>query len=426
MKKIIYAFYVIALTMLSTTFIQAQTVDSISMGPGYANDIYYSMENGEVANVARDNWDIAFFTPRFSAGIMINDGYTAAGSFTTLYTYPYDDTAAWESIDTSSMALWSPMYNSSEYWEEGAFNMNSTGHPDYGWGWYNMTNHHLYGDSLYILDIPGVGLKKLWITEKNPIDNIYYFKYADIDGSKMHEVELDVSKYEDRRFIYYSLVNDELVNREPDMTSWDFVFTRYFEKIEDNTGEFQYYPVTGVASNVDIGVNNFHPVPLEFMDWSSEPFDSLKNTIGHDWKSFDFSTGWNILDSNVYFLQNYEGNVYKLIFTWWDGSTTGDLALEKQLVSLVNVGEMKADEVETEIFPNPASDHFTVRGDVSLKGNVMITVYDQSGRVAMQQTAASSELVRGITIHDAGLATGLYIVQVAGENFSARQKLMIR
>ena len=318
------------------------------------------------------------------------------------------------------------MYNSSGVWEEGAFNRNANGHPDYGWGWYNMVNHHLYGDSIYIISIPGVGVKKLWIVEKNPIDNVYMFRYADLDGSKANEVELDVSEYEDRRFIYYSLVNDEVVNREPASETWDIVFTRYFEEIEDNEGEIQYYPVTGVASNVDIGANNFHPVPLEFMDWSSEPFDSLKNAIGHDWKYFDFSTGWTVIDSNVYFLQNYDGNVYKLIFTWWDGSTTGDFALEKQLVSLVDVDERLTDPAEMLVFPNPASSHFTVKGKMNAAGALTLAIFDQSGRMVYVQAADAGELDRGIQISDIGLTTGLYIIQVTGDGVSLQQKLMVR
>jgi hypothetical protein len=425
MKKLLYTFHVMAMILLSTLFVQSQTTDTLSMGPGYGNDIFYSMENGEVASAPRDNWDIAFYTPRFSAGIIVNEGYGGMQGYTTLYTYPYGDTSAWESVDTSNMALWKPLYNSPEYWEEGAFNRNSTGHPDYGWGWYNMVNHHLYGDSLYIIDIPGVGLKKIWIIEKNPIDNIYMFKYADLDGSKDNEVELDVSQYEDRRFIYYSLVNDEVVDREPDSQSWDIVFTRYFEELEAE-GEIVPYLVAGAASNVDIGANNFHPVSLDFMEWSSEPFDSLKNTIGHDWKSFDFTTGWVILDSNVYFVQNFDGNVYKLIFTWWDGSTTGDFALEKQLVSLVDVDEFEQEVAEIEVYPNPATTQFNIRGKVDYKEPLTVSVYDQSGRRVHAFDTDAMELERGILVNRADFSTGLYIIQITGDNFTARQKLMIR
>jgi len=44
------------------------------MGPGYANDIYYSMDEGQIANIPRAGWDIAFYTCAISAGIIINEG----------------------------------------------------------------------------------------------------------------------------------------------------------------------------------------------------------------------------------------------------------------------------------------------------------------------------------------------------------------
>jgi len=36
--------------------------ETISMGSGYANDIFYSLKNGVAATVPRTNWDIAFQT----------------------------------------------------------------------------------------------------------------------------------------------------------------------------------------------------------------------------------------------------------------------------------------------------------------------------------------------------------------------------
>jgi hypothetical protein len=416
-----YALHVIAMVLLSTFTIKAQTVDTLSMGPEYANDIFYSMENGVVSTVERSNWDIAFYTPKFSAGVMVNEGMEIK-----LYTYPNGDTSDWASIDTTNMSTWLPIYNSPEIWEDGAFNRNATGHPDYGWGWYNMADHHLYGDSLYILDIPGEGKKKLWIMEKKSIDNIYIFKYADLGGTKENEVELDVSQYEDRRFIYYSLVNEEVVNREPESDTWDILFTRYYEEIEDGEGNVVNYPVNGATTNIDIGANNFRPVAPDYSDWSYEPFDSMKNTIGHDWKFFDFSTGWIVLDSNVYFVQNYKGDVYKLVFTWWDGMSSGDFALEKELVSLVSVDEVSVAADEFIVFPNPASDHFTVRGDFDFKGEAGISVIDQSGRIVYREERSADDLRGGVQIGNIDLPQGLYIISIRGNDISSTQKLMIR
>ncbi len=45
------------------------------MGAGYANEIYYSLENGVVGSVSRSSWDIAFSTNPMSSTILINEGY---------------------------------------------------------------------------------------------------------------------------------------------------------------------------------------------------------------------------------------------------------------------------------------------------------------------------------------------------------------
>ena len=128
MNRKLYTINLIAALLLSSFMLSGQGIpvrDSLSMGPSYANDIFYSFKNGEVSSVERNTWDIAFFTPRFSAGIIINEGVGVE-----LYTYPNGDTSSWTNIDTSGMASWKLLNNDPNYWEEGAFNMNALGHPD--------------------------------------------------------------------------------------------------------------------------------------------------------------------------------------------------------------------------------------------------------------------------------------------------------
>ena len=57
--------YSLVLTMIFTYSIYAQT-QSISLQPSYTNQSFYSMENGEVANVDNADWDLAFSTGAMS------------------------------------------------------------------------------------------------------------------------------------------------------------------------------------------------------------------------------------------------------------------------------------------------------------------------------------------------------------------------
>ena len=142
--------YILFILIYITSFnIQSQN-QSVSMNSGYANQIFYSMQNGEMLNIQNDNWDIAFSTDAFSSTIRINDGKGVQ-----LYTYHLGDTSEWDMINTSTPnILYNPMYNSDITWETGAFDINTTSSGfDYGWGVYNLQTHHIVGDSIFVIQI---------------------------------------------------------------------------------------------------------------------------------------------------------------------------------------------------------------------------------------------------------------------------------
>lgn len=396
-------------------------VDSLSMGASYANDIFYSFETGEVAAVERENWEIAFYTSGFSVGIITNGGIGIR-----LYNYPNGDTSNWTSIDTTGFLNWKLLFNSTSTWEEGAFNRNALGHPDYGWGIYNMNNHHIVGDSLFILDSPFSGLKKLWIVEKDAVQNIYRFRYANLDGTDLQEVELNISDYTDKRFVYYSLEDSQVTDREPDSDRWDILFTKYWELVPNNEGDFSPYIVTGVLNNVDIASNEFYPVAPDFMDWDSKPMDSVINNIGYDWKILTPEFSWEIKDSNYYFIQNYNGSIYKMWFEWWGGSSTGDFSFYKQMVNPVSVDEISGNQDSFQVFPNPATNYLNIKAPVGLKGVFELYLTDQTGRIVFSKILAENEMKNNIQISNLNLPAGIYIITISGVKYVESQSLIIR
>jgi len=64
--------------------------DTLVMGTGYANDVYYSMSKRITKTSPRNNWDIAFKTNAFSASILTNNTMGIS-----LYTYPKSDIEPW-------------------------------------------------------------------------------------------------------------------------------------------------------------------------------------------------------------------------------------------------------------------------------------------------------------------------------------------
>lgn len=419
--KIKYLLTIIIIISISLSTVNAQikdyTEETLNMEPGYANDLFYSMSDGLVASVERAGWDIAFYTSAFSAGIIINEG-----NGVMLYNYPNGDTAAWATVDTSGMSSWTALVNSPEIWEDGAFNRDATGHPDYGWGVYNTVTHSLTGTKIYLINVPNVGVKKLWIVDKISVDNIYHIRYANLDGSDEQNVEIDANPYTDKNFIYFSLETNQVVDREP-AGNWDILFTKYFDLTQDMAGNWTNYLVTGATSNVNRATSKYYPVAANYNDWSAKPMDSLKNTIGYNWKSFSMANfAWEVEDSTAFFVKNDAGDVYKLIFTNWEGTSTGVFSLAKEMVSAAFISDFETSS-NLNVYPNPASNKININSGISFNGELVIS--DISGRIIYSQqinTNANSP----VSLDISDINKGLYILTIDSKNFKEATKFIVR
>jgi hypothetical protein len=419
MKKVLLFAALIFSGLLPFSSFANPVHDTVAMGPGYGNDVFYSLSGGVVKSEPRNNWDIAFYTNRWSAGIMINDG---AGHM--LYTYPNGDTSSWNNIDSTGISEWINLYNSDTIWEDGAFNRNSLGHPDYGWGVYNMINHDVVGDSLYIVKLANGSLKKLWIKRKNSITNTFHFKYANLNGSQEVNETLNVTPYQSNRmFIYYSLVNQAIVDREPDIASWDLLWSRYAAIVYDLSGNASYYIVVGVTNNLEVEASKHHPVGPDFDSWYTKPFETHKTPIGHNWKEFNMTQfQWLITDSLTYFVKNRQGDIYKLQFDYFSGSGAGKTGLVKKLLSLVSVNEQPSTNAFS-VFPNPATSLITIELPEN-ENNAEIRIFDQAGRLVLSETTTTK--AQNYQVNLENLRNGLYIIEVKNGNATNRQKLIVK
>ncbi|NOX48407.1 MAG: T9SS type A sorting domain-containing protein [Chlorobi bacterium] len=412
MKKIYFIVLIIVLG-LNSLFALGNTAmenDSVSLGAGYANDVYYSFESGEILSVERQNWDIAFYTSPWSAGIITN-----GGNGTELYLYPFSDTSAWNSIDTTGLSTWPVLFNSTDDWENGAFNRHATGHPDYGWGVYNSITHDVVGDSLYLLKLSDGNLKKLWIQKKVSMQNTWYFKYADLDGGNEVSEVLSFNDYTDKNFVYYSIQTGESLDREPASVTWDILFTKYMGINND-----QPYPVTGVLNNVDVPANKFMEVGPDFEDWLAAPMDSTKSSIGYDWKYFDMTQFTYIMeDSLTYFVRNKDKNVYKLVFSAFD-YTIGKVVFEKSMVYTSAISESKPETLFS-VYPNPASDFINI-GFMEKSGWEGISIADINGKTIYQAKVSGKNIKIPISKYPAGI----YFVSLKSANSFQVRKLIIR
>lgn len=404
---------------------QAETV-TVSIGAGYADQVWYSLENGVKGTEAKDDWDLAFEISGFSASILVNH---VADNL--LWSYPNGDTADWNNIDTSGIDFWPPLFNSYEYWELGAFNVgyDPNNANDLGWGVYNSTNHHVMGDSLYILKTGNGDYKKLWIISL--ASGTYNFKMANLDGSSEITRTLVKGDFPDKNFAYYDISSDQNLDREPISDTWDLLFTQYGE---------QYYPgygqvnATGIFQNKGLEAAKVYPVDDKetYDDYQSATFTDKINGIGRSWKGLDQNYQWVIADSTVYFAYAKNGKLWKLVMRDFGGSADGNYVFSKEEIELTNdssiaVGSVPSQPAVLQLYPNPAVD-----GEVT----VVYHLLDQSSEAQLMITdlqgrPVHSELLSGVGLSTQRISTdrmpaGIYMVSLRSESAMTTQKLIVR
>jgi len=295
--------------------------DSLVSGAGYANDVYYSLKNGVVKTEPRAEWDLAFATISKSVSILIN-----SGTKDSLFVWKggaiadFDKAAA---LDNKKNLATS--FDSLSWYNYSAFeqNVSPTNPYDQGWGIYNGNTHDVAGDSVYILKLATGAYKKIAIISRNSTTYAFTFKIADLAANAASEtVTITPASYPTKNFIYYSVVNKTVIDREPDKTTWDFVFTKYDSKLP------AYPLVTGILTNE--GVSSVKLVGADSTKvYTSATFTKKVSNIGFDWKSFNGSA--YVISNPYYFVKSIDGDYYQLKFTAFKYATGVTLFEVKKL-----------------------------------------------------------------------------------------------
>jgi len=419
MKKIYFTILTGMSLFASMAFspaLNAQVVlksDSVTMGQYYANEIYYSMKNGEVSSYARNSWDIAFRAKIMSSSIITNDG-----TGVVLWSFPKADTAGWATVDTSGLSTWTRMFNDPADWENGAFSRNAQGHPDYGWGRYNDQTHDIVGDSLMIIKLRDGSFRKLRIIRKNSINNIYYFRIANLDGSSQQDLSINCNNFITKDFVGFSLETNLVVDYQPVKTSWDLVFTKYMS-IQSGG---QPYPVTGVLSNDGVKSKKFSPVSLNYVDYTPGVWDSTRSSVGWEWKYIDTNYVYHIVDSTVFFVKSLDAEIYKLVFSKFAGSSTGLIVFETGKVSGLGITG-KTIPGELSIYPNPAVNRVNVSFTRASGEPALLELSDMAGRILERRSLEPG--FGQLSLDVSGLGSGIYFIRISSAEGSVSKKVMI-
>lgn len=419
MKKVKLLVVFVITLITGSIYAQGQIFDVVSIGSGYTNQTFYSMPNGEISSVTNTDWDLAFQISGFEASILIN-GKNNVRLFKSGL-----DVNSWSAVtanDTIGMLNSSnELFNQDTSWWAGAFNITNdpSNQFDLGWGVYDFATHVVVGDSLYFLQMPNGDIKKVWIQALQ--NGIYNFAYADVDGSNEVNASLDKLDFPGKNFGYYSITNNTTIDREPNKYTWDLAFMQYMA-----TTPF-IYKVTGVLANDSVTTFKAYPVDVNTVTPWGVSFSNYINTIGYDWKSYDFNlNAWSIEDSTVFYVNGRDGGLWKLVFTGFSGAATGDFEFYKEQISATGVAENGGQQVVLGLYPNPSASYSNLLLYIDQpNASNKAAIYDVSGKLVEEINLSNESGLQQITLDISGFKPGMYCINVQVDGQVTTQKLMV-
>jgi len=409
MKSILQKLVLVVMAAGVSFAATAQTTDTVTVNPGYTNQTFYSFSTGTVSSVSNLDWDLGFQLRGYLASILINSKnnvrlYKANKSVADWSTMTAADTTGILSTPTNEL------FNSDTSWNFGAF--NRTNNPadmfDLGWGNYDFMTHAITGDSVYFIKLSSGVYKKLCIVSL--ANSIYDFKWADLDGSNETLGAINKTTYAGKSFVYFSLLNNQIIDREPSFYSWDLSFAQYLTTTPIT------YKVTGVLLNDSITAVKAYPVDVNNASSVGLTFDKAINIIGYDWKTFNMATNtFDISDSTVYFVQDHQGTIWKMIFTGFGGSANGNFYFSKGTTT--GIGQIENSAIKTfDAAPNPA--HSSTRLILSSEkaGDAQMQVISMNGMLMSSEVIQLNNGLQSIDLSLTSLTPGIYQVLITMGN----------
>jgi hypothetical protein len=417
MKRIILAVCVFAGMQNANAQV---VVDTVITGNKYTENVWYSLENDEQGSSAGTNWQIALATTvaqssELSAAIRFNH------KMGKLYTIPGALPANFATIDTAGMVANGELYNSDEKWGEGAFSdVTLTGQFDYGWGQYNMTSHNLEANRIFVIKYNDNTYHKLMIS-LNTVGKKYIITFSNLNSGTATTTELDYANITNRNFVYFSLQDNLMVNREPASSTWDLTFMQYLATLSPT----MKYITFGILTNVGVEAVKVLAVanPASFVDYVSQTFSDNMNVIGYNWKDAQAQT---VPSDVVYFIKDKSNSIWKVIFTEFKtGSGTSintNVFSKEKLVNSLGVDALNA-EMFVNVYPNPASS--TVSVVVDNQAAAEMKIMNALGQVIYQENLLATGLqVLNVNVSD--FQAGIYHVVVASDKQVSSQKLIVQ
>jgi hypothetical protein len=234
-------------------------------------------------------------------------------------------------------------------------------------------------------------------------------------------------------FNFIALDTNTLATVSPADADWDIAFGRYFSDLNAGTElDPMMYLVTGTLQNtttVQVAVTDETGASTDAPTLpAADAYSDNINTIGDDWKVFN-GTAYTTPENITYYVKHTDGNIYRLYFTAFGGSATGDLTFKyKNVTPTAGLEELNAN-VSFGFYPNPSADKnitlfYDLKNNVSDKNTV--SIYSLTGAKVYETELTSNGGFYTKQVNLSNLSSGMYIVKMESGKASVSQKLVIQ
>ncbi|SMC88811.1 T9SS type A sorting domain-containing protein [Moheibacter sediminis] len=426
MKKILLC---VVTAMMSLTSLNAQvdefgyTTVELTTGPAYANRVFFDLSENNIVSHPANNWDVAFW--RINAmdyGTRVNDAQN-------IEVYEASDNPAdWDAISIANLASWGePLYNPDQttYINEGAFEQGSITSsnpnvPATGWGIYNPVNHHIEGKAIFVLKyVSDESYVKFMIEDYY---GAYTIKYAKWNGSSWDATQTKTiaNGSNNNYFNYFSFdTNDVVTGIEPEIGTWDLMFTRYFTFYMN----IMMYRLSGVIQSPTLEVARVEETQATNTLSNPSEYSKVITAIGHSWKP---TTG--VYDNVVYYIKE-AGQIYRLYFIENGGASNGNMYFKyKNITDEMGVTELNKD-FSFGLYPNPTvNKQVTLVYDVKNASNAStkVSIFNLAGQKVYESNIQNQSGFYQKELNLNSLTTGTYVVVVESGNNKANKKLIVK
>jgi hypothetical protein len=139
------------------------------------------------------------------------------------------------------------------------------------------------------------------------------------------------------------------------------------------------------------------------------------DAIGYEWKDFDFenSNEWTVYEDQAYFIKTVSGDIWKIVFIDFEGTSTGNAVFQKYYLGVSSVKDQDNSSLFMKVYPNPVNSNSQVVLDGIKSGqNIRLQIFDTQGQLVWQ---ANSNVTNGLNVlhlRDLRMPGGTYHLRV--------------